>query len=257
MIRPGLPHAGRPVSWTRVIYASRRDYYRHLPQRYIFRTWVQFPVRDSYTDGYWEIDNYPYYVHEGYGYRYNPVETCQYQLVDGENYNVVVNYNENACDFAYNECADDRDKFNTEIGMDRFFCAEVVDADHRNDGTSYDPMPSEIPMPIPTPVPVPVPAPTISAAHQAQINSLIGLSNKDIWKEGWYQGVGECAIVKLSGNPLNCRWIISAGNDWAPEADGSVCSQDAQAAKVGCNVGDEKQNIGCILKKAVTEGKCL
>jgi hypothetical protein len=255
VIRPGLPHSPRVVSWTRVIYASRRDYYRNIPQRYIYRTWIQMPVADHYNDGYWEIGGYPYYVYEGYGYRYNPVETCQYQLVDGEDYKVAITYNENACDFAYNECAQDRDQFNTEVGMDRFFCAEAVDSEYTNDGTGYDPLPTSIPGP--TPVPVPVPAPQISAAHQAQINSLIGMSHKDVWKQGWYKGVGECAIVKLSGNPLDCRWIVKSGNDWAPEVDGSVCSQSLQAMKVGCAVGDEKQNIGCILKKAVTEGKCL
>lgn len=258
MIIPGVRHNPRPVTIANVRYASARDYWRSVSRVHIYRVWIQWPVEDRYTDGYWEIGNYPYYVHHGYGYRYNPVETCKYQLVDGETYTVAIQYNENACDFAYNECALDRDTFNAEVGMDRFFCAEGVDPDLGNDGTQYNPLPdSTTTLPLPVPAPVPAPAPQISAAHQAQIDQIRGLSPKDVWKEGWYKGVGECAIIKLSGNPLDCRWIISARGEWTPDAEGSVCSEDAQAAKVGCNLGDEKKNIGCILQKAVTEGKCL
>ncbi len=243
------------MNYGRVIYSNPRAYYVHIERRFIFRTWVQEPVYDSYTDGYWEMDDYPYYVHEGYRYRYNPVETCHYQLVDGEDYQIAQDYSENACDYAYNECAVDRDAYNTQVGSDRFFCGEAVDPDLSNDGTGYTPLPDT--QSAPAPIPTPVPVPRVNPALQAQIDSLAGQSNKDIWKMGWNEGIGSCVVVKLSGNPLNCRWIVKSNELWMPMADGSVCSQDIQAAQVGCNVGNEKENIGCILKQVVVAGKCL
>ena len=49
---------------------------------------------------------------------------------------------------------------------------------------------------------------------------------------------------------------MNVGQKAYPAVNGSVCSDDQQAAQVGCDVGNEKENAGCILKQAVESGYC-
>ena len=201
----------------------------------------------TYSNGYWDIGGYPYYVYQGYRYRYDPVDYCQYQLVDSETYYTVTNYAVQACSVAYDACAIDRDSLNNSVGAERYFCAEAVDEDLQSSEEQteqeYDPTPIEM-----------------SEERIATIEAFLsGKSFMDVYNDS---NVGNCAIYRIggalsSGNQFGCKYIVKVGQDVFPAADQSVCSQDAQAAAIGCNFGDEKTNTGCILQQAIEAGYCL
>ncbi len=223
-------------------YTTPRHYHVIVNNYYIYNEWLLEPVDFYYTDGYWEIDNYPYYVDNGYRYRYSTVDQCQYDLVDGDSNTVAGRTELMACNEAFDLCAADRDVRNTEVGMDRFFCAESVDPDLRQEGqTTYYPLPQ-----------------VISEAEQKQIAEFLkGKDVRKIWKAGYRQGVGTCSIVKLRGNEHDCKWMINVKGKHFPDANGGICSAKDRAALIGCEEDGQKNNAGCILKKAVLEGQCF
>ncbi len=229
-----------------IVYGSPRAYYRHVSQRHIFYRWIQEPVVFEYNDGYWDIDNYPYYVYHGYRYRYSPVEMCKYDLVDGNDYTTVRTY-EQACTGGYDACAIERDTMNHTIGMERYFCAEAVDEEfEQSNASTYQS----------TPV-------TIGDVKRAAIVAFLeGKTFKDLFKAGKAKKAGKCVIKKQGWlldpqNDFGCKYVVKVSDKAFPLVDGSVCSEDTQAALVGCNVGTEKENAGCILQQAVQAGYCL
>lgn len=222
-------------------YQVPRNYHSVVLKRHIYRRWIMHPVYVTYRSGYYYSDNYPWYYHNGYRHRYDPVDMCEYELVDGNDYKVVSKTGLLACNAAYDKCAQDRDVLNREIGMERYFCAEAVDDDLTPaDQSEYTPVPGEM-----------------DDAKKATIEAyLAGMSTKDIWKDGWYNHVGKCSIVKLRGNEHGCRWLVQVGETVFPDPDGAVCSEPDRAALIGCEEKDEKRNAGCILEKAIREGYC-
>jgi hypothetical protein len=120
-VRRTITHSPRVIVGGPIRYAYPRDYYRLVNRRFIYRSWLQEPVYWHYGNGYWDIDGYPYYVYRGYRYRYSPVELCQYELVDGNNYSVVKTYSQAACSVAFDKCAVDRDAMNRTVAMERYF----------------------------------------------------------------------------------------------------------------------------------------
>lgn len=243
---PGAHHTPVLVSTTVIHFGGPRDYYTSINHHYIYRRWVQYPVNYWYTDGYWDIDGYPYYVNRGYRYRYNPVEMCQYELVDAENYTTVKVYALQACTTAYDTCAVERDSMNRTVGMERYFCAEAVDADLAQ-AQDADYQGSAVEM---------------TDAKKAAIAAYLeDMSFKDLYQDAANNGVGTCTITNVGGlfgnrSPFNCKYQVNVGAKAYPAVDGSVCSDDSQAASVDCNVGNEKENAGCILKQAVQSGYC-
>jgi hypothetical protein len=228
-------------------YHSPRDYYTNMNHSYIFRRWVQEPVIFTYNDGFWNIDGYPYYVYRGYRYRYSPVDYCQYQLVDGQDYSTVTTYPVEACTTAFDACAIERDNLNSSVGTERFFCAEAVDQDlqetDEQSSQDYESTPIEM-------------SPETVATIEALLD---GKTFSDVFNFGT---IGNCAIYKIGGNSsqgndFGCKYIVKVGQDVFPQADQSVCSKDSQAEALGCNFGDEKTNTGCILQQAIEAGYCL
>lgn len=131
-VRPPRPSVRPPrhtrydrVPHHRVRYQRPRDYYRSLPRTTIYRDrWARVPVVTPVSrDGYYWWD-YPYYVHNGYQYRYSPVEFCDYELVDSLNWSVYSSFYGQTCVDGYDNCADLRDEMNWWEGHDRYFCAE-------------------------------------------------------------------------------------------------------------------------------------
>ena len=189
------------------------------------------------------MDNYPYYVYNGYRYRYNPVEMCQYELVDSSDYTVVRTFPVQACTAGYDTCAVERDTANQTAGSNRFYCVERVDQDLENVNTEdYTSSPTDI-----------------SDQQQAAIDTyLADKSFMDIFNDGYNYGVNSCVVVGLIGNEDDCDYIVKVGynEEWYPEVDGSICSDNSVAAKMGCAVGTEEENTGCILQRAIQEGYC-
>ncbi len=218
-----------------------------MNRRYIYRSWIQEPVSWNYYNGYWDFDGYPYYVHRGYRYRYSPVEMCQYELVDGDNYSVVKTYPQEACTTAYDTCAAERDTMNSTISVERYFCAERVNKE-------LEQQPTEV---------FQGSAIELTEAQKAEIDTFLDDKDfMDVFYDGRNGELSKCAIYKngglfSSGNEFGCRWSVKVGEQNFPMTDGSVCSDDASAEDVGCNVGNEKENAGCILQQAIQAGLCL
>lgn len=107
-------------------YLRTRNYADFLRSRrldYFYRNWIMFPSHRQ--NGYFVIDDYPYYVHNGYRHRYSHADVCDYQLVDRHTDRVIRYYNNRACSYGYDECARDRDYENDYLYEDRYFCAET------------------------------------------------------------------------------------------------------------------------------------
>lgn len=171
---------------------------------------------------------------------------CQYELVDGETYTTVKTYPLAACTVAYDQCSTERDTLNRTIGLERYFCAEAVDADLEAKPEDYRGAAIEI-----------------TEAQRAAIASYLDdRSYKDIFHDGNSDGVGKCSIVKVgglfgAGNAHGCKFQVNVGEKAFPLIDGSICSDDSSAEEVGCSVGNEKENAGCILQTAIQAGYCL
>ncbi len=226
-----------------VRYSSPRIYYTTVYVNHIYINWVFEPVRSTYTDGYWEIDDYPYYVDNGYRYRYTPVETCNYELVDTEDYSVIKGYPNQACTTGYDSCASERDMVNRILQTDRFFCAEKVDSDLRNENVEmYSPTPFDL---------------TVEQ-QEAIAAYLEDLSLLDIFDDGYYYGVNSCYIEDTTNDVNGCSYMIKVGDEAQPYpfVDGSICSSSKAAARMNCNVGSQQENAGCILQRAIQEGYC-
>jgi hypothetical protein len=93
------------------------------------------------VNGYWTIDNYPYYVYNGYRHRYSTYDYCNYQLVDQYDHRVVQTYWNQVCNVGYDSCSYERDRLNSQIGEYRYFCSET----YRDYGYSYSTPSYEIP----------------------------------------------------------------------------------------------------------------
>ena len=121
-------------------YNSRYDYYNYVRRNYrshIYLNWVLFP--SSRLNGYYYVDNYPYYVHNGYRHRYSYEDVCKYQLVDKYTHQVLRSNYPSLCARGYDACAYDRDSYNASVRENRYFCAETIHGDNYNYSTpTYD-----------------------------------------------------------------------------------------------------------------------
>jgi hypothetical protein len=226
-----------------VRYSRPYDYFSVVPRHHIYRWWVYEPVSFWYTNGYWVINDYPYYVYRGYRYRYSPVELCNYELVDSTNNAVVKVFADKYCSQAYDECALERDTANTAEQYERFFCAERVSEELQNtDDATFSSRPVDV-----------------DTARAAAIQAYLSANTfKDVYKDATYGNLGACGVVNygLFGNSNGCRFAVSIDGKMYPDVEGSVCSDDDTAEAIGCNVGNEKENLGCILTKAIQDGYC-
>ncbi len=168
---------------------------------------------------------------------------CQYDLIDSQDYTVVKTYPLQACTTGYDTCAQERDAANETAGSIRYYCAEHVEDGLQNTNTNeYSSSPVDI-----------------SSEQQASIDAYLeDKSFLDIFNDGYNYGINSCVVVGLIGNEDDCDYIVKVGADeeWYPEVDGSICSDNSVAAKMGCAVGSEEENTGCILQRAIQEGYC-
>jgi hypothetical protein len=99
-----------------------------LPWRFVYwNSW--FRVRVDIGNGFSWLDNYPYFVYNGYSHRYSSDENCNYQLVDGFENSVYRDFSNYSCSTGYDMCAGLRDDLNSREYSDRFFCSEKVESD--------------------------------------------------------------------------------------------------------------------------------
>jgi hypothetical protein len=134
------PYGHTPVRYVHYYHAPYRTPYYHtvryyrtydwfnyvyqVNSNYIYAHWIFWPTT-GYTNGYWTIDNYPYYVYNGYRYRYSTADYCNYQLVDSNDHRVVQTYWNQLCNVGYDSCSYERDRLNSQMNEYRYFCSET------------------------------------------------------------------------------------------------------------------------------------
>ena len=107
-------------------YNTTRHYYDYVRSRYynyVYLNWIFWP--STYVNGYHYINGYPYFVWNGYQYRYSYYDTCNYQLVDTYTHQVVQSYFNMSCVQGYDMCAGERDYMNDSVWEYRYTCAET------------------------------------------------------------------------------------------------------------------------------------
>lgn len=114
----------RTYDWYNYVYRNHRDY--------VYAHWIYYPA-SGYNNGYWDIDNYPYYVYNGYRHRYSSYDYCNYQLVDTYNHAVLNTYWNQLCNTGYDACAMERDRLNSQMNEFRYTCSET----YRDYGYDY------------------------------------------------------------------------------------------------------------------------
>lgn len=246
VIRNYRPH----VPYYRTYVHSRRyirpyDYYFGVRRYHIYRYWLFEPVSYGYSNGYYVLNDYPYYVYHGYRHRYSTVDTCSYQLVDSTSNTAVKSFTERVCQAAYDECALERDVANQSLSEIRYFCAERVDEEFANtsdDSVVFDPQPNE----------------QTDSVWSAINNYLSDRSYKEIWRDGYRKERFDpkCSVEKVRKHKLGCKYVIKVAGKNYPDHEGEICSHKDSAALAGCDVGTQKKNAGCLLKLAVSEGLC-
>jgi hypothetical protein len=114
-----------------VRWPSTRSWCYTLPYRFLYwDSWVRYRTPDvSWSDGYRSWNNYPYYNYNGYIHRYSNVDSCDYELVDGQTNQVVQQFHGQTCNQGYDYCAQTRDDYNRSSNDYRYFCSERFDRD--------------------------------------------------------------------------------------------------------------------------------
>ena len=145
-VRTHIRH-NRPYSYSTHIpyrhsYRHKRSYARPIHYHYTvpladvylrnwIRAWVGFNI---YSAGVHLIGGYPYYIENGYRYRYSSYDRCDYELIDSHGNWVQFNFY-GTCSVSYDQCAYRRDSLNYSWRQYRYFCAERY---YRDSNYYYD-----------------------------------------------------------------------------------------------------------------------
>ena len=120
----------RHVPYNRVyrhrVFLTPTVYYSHMyrnAQACYYYDWLF--CYTSRSNGYYIIDDYPFYVYNGYYHRYSSYDTCNYQLIDTYTRRTVQNFWNLTCNRAYDQCSRERDYWNFREYANRFACAET------------------------------------------------------------------------------------------------------------------------------------
>lgn len=117
----------RATYYHTVRYNNTYDWYNYVWRsnpNYVYAHWIFWPAT-GHHNGYWTIDDYPYYVYNGYRYRYSAMDYCNYQLVDKYDHHVIQTYWNQLCNSGYDACSYDRDRLNSQMSDYRYFCSET------------------------------------------------------------------------------------------------------------------------------------
>lgn len=75
--------------------------------------------------------------------------------------------------------------------------------------------------------------------------------------ERGYQGkITNCAIVDYRGRDQKCQFEVLVDRRLYPFHYSDMCSSNEVAAQIGCNYGNHKENIACVLNQAILVGHC-
>lgn len=231
-------------SCNRGYYRSPVDYHAGINSRLIYHsTWIMEPVSYTYDSGYSCIDGYPYYVHNGYRYRYSPVDICNYELVDlkSSTPKVIKTYYAMECNKAFDTCAAKRDQLNEDEESQRYACLEKID-DSLKPSDNYDEIPA-----------------TVNRLTPEQIKEIDRLLKKSDHKKMWKLGKKGYKGCEITKNSEECNYQVEVNGVPYPMKDGSVCSSSraTELELYGCDSDSQRKNAACLLALAISEGYCL
>lgn len=179
-------------------------------------------------------------------FRYSPVDTCNYELVDmkystAEETKIVKKYDNMTCKQAFDQCAIKRDTLNKNNYDQRFICAEKVDETIQSENFK-ETIPSMIDY--------------LDKETRSNVKSFLkSTTPKSLFKIGKRGGYKGCKIVK---SPI-CNYQVKVNGVSYPKSDGSVCSSNRKSnpSLYGCEAASQKVNAACLLALAISEGYCI
>lgn len=77
-------------------------------------------------------------------------------------------------------------------------------------------------------------------------------SDNDLYKEASRGRLPGCKVWKVRRNPFRCRYRLRVFD--LPFPSEEICSANAQASLVRCDRGSHKENVGCLVRRALEEG---
>lgn len=243
------PARHRPTGYVRTSPRHRYEpgvYYTRINRVHVYHYWLFEPVGNRYPDGYCYMDEYDYYVYQGYRYRYSDQDFCDYQLVDTESDTVVEEFKGYTCKESYDKCAARRDEVVAQGSWydpkDHYVCAERVSKEYENTSVSSMPtLTSHLP-----------------AATVRQLSDFVKSKKPlKLYKFGAKEGLNKCKIEKLKKNKNKCNYQVVVDGKPYPQQDGSVCSNRDTSAIYGCDTSSQMKNAACLLSLAIMEGNCL
>jgi hypothetical protein len=272
--------------WT-VRFATPEDYYRLVPAQHINSNWVREPVVSWQQNGPVIINDYPWVVHENVRHRFNPKETCRFDMVTRDGMYAVVSWDEGPCDTTYNQCADHRNRTNWQNNSNRNFCAERVGARFRNDGrVPYSSLPTAPDRDLTGGVDVwAAPERRVERRDDDRREEPNRGNDRDSVRFGPWNNYGRngyvyggarvfrtypevfyaaragqlpgCEVKRARFNLGGCHWKAEVMNRHYPFNENEVCSSPRRAARVGCNISNsQEENVGCLLAMAINQGYC-
>ncbi len=84
---------------------------------------------------------------------------------------------------------------------------------------------------------------------------LRGRSYKRLYNDAAKKRVGACQVWRIRRHPERCRYRVRVMGAAFPNEQ--VCSAQHVAALEGCDVGNHKENVGCLVKRALEQGMCF
>ena len=225
-------------------YGSPRSYHLTVSSSYYYNRWMMEPTYFYYGTGFNCMGGYPYYVHDGYRYRYSDKDICDYDLIDTEKGNSIQSFYSLSCNVAYDKCAKKRDQLNGSYQYNRYVCVEKMDND------LWDSAKKRIPS-LTT---------ELTAKEKAELESFVSSNTpQKLFKLG-KKGLNKCKIKKINRtkNEFGCNYFVQVDGKTYPFNDGTVCShtKNSGAAALGCESGSQMKNAACILSLAILEGYC-
>lgn len=244
------PKPHRPTNYVRTSPRHRYGpgvYYTRINRVHVYHYWLFEPVGNRYPDGYCYMDDYDYYVYQGYRYRYSDQDFCDYQLVDTEENQVIEEFKGLSCKESYDRCAARRDELVLQGNSwydqkDHYVCAERVSQEYENISASSMPTLTSH-----------LPAETITKLS----NFVKSKKPLKLFKTGKNETLNKCKIEKLKKNKNKCNYQVVVDGRPYPQQDGSVCSNRDTSAIYGCDTSSQMKNAACLLSLAIMEGNCL
>lgn len=97
--------------------------------------------------------------------------------------------------------------------------------------------------------------PTNPYPPRSRFDHLLNQSNSVVADFAMRGQVGSCRVTTGSYYSA-CNYYVKVNNMSYPETYGSGCADSQYTYQYGCSYSNEKQNAGCLIKRAIRENRC-